>query len=163
MDPFNPDPNLLGPDGLPMNRPPRQPPSEEQKNTAADLYGQGVEAGGDAVDVVTDVADGGIIGGIGDLMSGAVDLAGSAISGGADVMSSVASGTVDVLGTVASGAGEVISTVASNIPDALSTVGDGVGAVVEGAGGAADGCGSCSLAIVLFFLAAGSAVAAVLR
>jgi phage-related protein len=187
MDPFNPaDVDMLGPDGLPLNpkrpMPPQAPPPQQDNGS---LLGDGAEAGFDAVDVVNDVAEGGILSGLGDVISGAADLAGSAISGTADAMSGVASGAadlagsalsgvasgagtiasgaVDVLGTVASGAGEVISTVASNIPDALSTVGDGLGTVVEGAASAGDGCGSCSLAIVLFFLAAGSAVAAVIR
>jgi hypothetical protein len=160
MDPFNPaDADLLGADGLPSGAKRPLPPQQPLQDNGSAL-GDGAEA---TFEVADAVSEGGIFSGIGDLMSGAVDLAGSAITGGADVMSGVASGTVDVLGTVASGAGNVIGTVASNIPDALSTVGDGLGTVVEGAGSAADGCGSCSLAIVLFFIAAGSAVAAVLH
>jgi hypothetical protein len=162
MDPFNPaDPNLLGPDGLPIGpkRPLQQPPQPADAEGGAG-WGDGLDVAGEGIDAVT---DGGIIGGIGDLMSGAVDLAGSAISGGANVMSGVASGAVDVIGTVASGAGEVIGTVASNVPDALGAVADGVGSAIEGAGSAADGCGSCSLAIVFFLAAAGTAAAAVLR
>ena len=73
-------------------------------------------------------------------------------SGGGITIRSVASGAADIVGSVASGAGGVVSAAA-----------DGIGPVLEGAGGAADGCGSCSLAFVLFFLAAGSAVAAVIR
>lgn len=171
MDPFNPaDADLLGPDGLPLGAKRPMPPQQPIQDNGSAL-GDGAEA---TFEVADAVSDGGIFSGIGDLVSGAADLAGSAISGTADVMSgvasgavdvagTVASGAVDVLGTVASGAGNVIGTVASNIPDALSTVGDGLGTVVEGAASAGDGCGSCSLAIVLFFLAAGSAVAAVLH
>ena len=45
----------------------------------------------------------------------------------------------------------------TGIPDYVT--GANTGAVVEGAGSASDGCGSCSLALVLMFLAAGSAFA----
>lgn len=77
MDPFNPaDAELLGPDGLPLGpkrpMPPQQPPPQDN----ASLLGDGAEAGFDAVDAVNDVADGGILSGLGDVISGAADLAG---------------------------------------------------------------------------------------
>ena len=149
MDPYNPgDPNALGPDGLPLHHP-RQPPPPQAQGDVSGGIGDGLDATAGGIDVVT---DGGFFGGVGDLMSGAVDLAGSALSGTADVVGSMASGAADIVGSVASGAGGVVSAAA-----------DGIGPVLEGAGGAADGCGSCSLAFVLFFLAAGSAFAAVMR
>lgn len=147
MDPFNPnDPN---PNGLPLNQPPRQPLPMQPQGDAGSGVGDGIDAAADGVDLVT---DGGFFGGVGDLLTGAVDLAGSAVSGTADVVGSVASGAADVVGSVASGAADVVSAAA-----------DGIGPVLEGAGSAADGCGSCSLAFVLMFLATGSAFAALLR
>ncbi len=149
MDPYNPgDPNALGPDGLPLHHP-RQPPQPVPQGDASSGIGDGLDATADGIDVVT---DGGFFGGVGDLMSGAVDLAGSALSGTADVVGSVASGAADIVGSVASGAGGVVSAAA-----------DGIGPVLEGAGGAADGCGSCSVAFILMLLAAGSAFAAIVR
>lgn len=143
MDPYNPgDPNALGPDGLPLHHP-RQPPPPQAQGDASSGVGDGLDLAGDGI---------GFFGGVGDLMSGAVDLAGSALSGTADVVGSVASGAADLVGSVASGAGEVVSAAA-----------DGIGPVLEGAGSAADGCGSCSVAFILMLLAAGSAFAAIVR
>ncbi len=144
MDPFNPgDPNALGPDGLPLHHPRQPSPQPVPQGDASSGVGDGLDLAGDGI---------GFFGGVGDLMSGAVDLAGSALSGTADVVGSVASGAADLVGSVASGAGGVVSAAA-----------DGIGPVLEGAGGAADGCGSCSVAFILMLLATGSAFAAIVR
>ena len=107
---------------------------------------------GDAEQATMVDRSGGFFSGIGDLISGGVEVAGSVVSGTADAIGSVASGAVDVVGSVASGAGGVVSAAA-----------DGIGPVLEGTGTAVDGCGSCSLAFVLMLLAAGSAVAALIH
>ena len=144
MDPYNPgDPNALGPDGLPLHHPRQPPPQPVPQGDASSGVGDGIDLAGDGI---------GFFGGVGDLMSGAVDLAGSALSGTADVVGSVASGAADIVGSVASGAGDVVSAAA-----------DGIGPVLEGAGSAADGCGSCSVAFILMLLAAGSAFAVIVR
>ena len=150
MDPFNPnDPSLFGPDGLPLNHPRQPPPPQQPLGDSGSAAGDGIGAAADGVDLVT---DGGFFSGIGDLISGGVEVAGSVVSGTADAIGSVASGAVDVVGSVASGAGGVVSAAA-----------DGIGPVLEGAGTAVDGCGSWSLAFVLMLLAAGSAVAALIH
>ena len=80
------------------------------------------------------------LGGTGDLVEGAV--------GGLDLLS---------------GIGDGISGAAEAVGSAVSGAAEGLGSAVEGVGAVAQGCGSCSLAVLLMLAPVGAAVAAVLR
>jgi hypothetical protein len=161
VDPFNPDdfaPDALGPAGLPLNQPLRPRP-QPQPGAA----GSGTDAGdvvGGGPGIIEDVTDGGGL--LGDLFSGTVDV----VSGAVEVAGSVASGAIDVAGTVVSAGADVVGVVASGAGEVAGVVGgvaEGVGGVIEGAGSAADGCASCSVAFLVLVLTAATAVAAILR
>lgn len=133
MDPFNPNDPNLLGPGAPPPDDPRRQPPPEGLGISGDGF--------DLVDGIDAVADRGPIDVAGDFASGAIDLAGEAFTSAADVVGSVASGAAEVAG------GAV----------------EGIGSALDVAGGAADGCGSCSLVVLFMLLAAGSAVAAILR
>jgi hypothetical protein len=111
------------------------PPSEEEQNSAT-------RAG----DVFGGTAEG--AGFVADIVEG-VSSAASAVG---DAVGSVASGVADVAG----GAAEAVGGVAEGVGGAAEGVGSAVGAVAEG-------CGSCSLALLVMLVSVGAAVAAVLR
>lgn len=90
-------------------------------------------------------------GAVGDVLGAGFDGA-DAVAGIGDAVGSAAS----AIGDVASGAAEVVGEVASS-------AGEAAGAVVEGIGAVAEGCGSCSLAVLVMLASVGAAVAAVLR
>ncbi len=82
-------------------------------------------------------------GGVGDALAGAADLASPVVSG-----LDLASGAVGAAGDVVAGGAEVVGEVASG--------------ALEGIGAVAEGCGSCSLAVlVMLFAAVGTAFALV--
>jgi len=63
---------------------------------------------------------------------------------------------------VAAGA-ELVSSAASAAGEVVSGAAEAAGSALEGASGCADGCGSCSAAVLLMLAAAGSVAAAVWR
>ena len=72
---------------------------------------------------------------------------------GASLGADIVSGAADIAG----GAIEVVGNVAAG---AIEGAGEVAGAAIEGAGGCADGCGGCSLALLItLFAAAGTAMA----
>src|SRR5688572_27836500 len=109
-------------------------PKPWQKEPPPQQQQQPTDNGSGAVDAGGgDLAEAGVEGAglVGDIVSGAGDLAG---------------GAIEVVGSVAAGA--------------IEGAGSAAGAALEGAGGCADGCGGCSLAIlVTLFAAAGTAMA----